>query len=92
MLLSEFKKKNERVFRDLEESTGYIVYYANTETCTDRIFVNIEYKAPGLVSSDNLGYKQDTIRAGYCTEALINHLFMNSDIYQDIQGIEANIV
>ena len=44
----------------------------------------------GYISEDNMGYKQDTIMAGNQKDALINHLFMNSDEFGIIQGIEEN--
>jgi hypothetical protein len=42
----------------------------------------------GYISTDNKGKKQNILRAGTQKEALINHLFMNNDIYDIIQGIE----
>lgn len=90
MNLSEFKKKNKEVFKNVSENNQYIVYYANTETCAGVSYVTITKSFPGYVSKDDKDIKQEIIRSGNKKDALICHLFMNTDEYGIIQGIENN--
>lgn len=91
MKLSEFKKKYNNIFKGIKENNQYIVYYANTETCAGVAYISIiKDRFTGYISEDNKGYNQELIKAGTKKNALINHLFMNNDIYTILQGIEKN--
>lgn len=91
MKLLEFKKKYNNIFKGIKENNQYIVYYANTETCAGVAYISIvKDKFTGYISKDNKGCKQEFIKAGTQKSALINHLFINNDIYANLQGIETN--